>query len=606
MSQRTTYYPLGGGLDLITPSIAVKPGRAISAVNYEPHATGFQRIEGYERFDGRTSPTDAFDAAADETQGAIDRDAARAAIQAVPGSGMVRGVWHYGGSVYAFRDNVGATAGAMWKSSGAGWTAVELGFTLDFTSGGTTEPLVGQTIRGATSLATAVITGVVVESGDWTTGDAAGYFTMATATGTFVAENVDIVSPAAANVATIAGDKVAITLPAGGRYDFITHNFYASSGSSRMYGCNGVGRAFEFDGTTFIPIRTGMAADTPHRIAVHRQHLFLAFPGGGLVNSETGKPLEYEVIEGAAQYGVGSEITDLISANAGILTILAEASVSNLYGSSRDDFQLETISDESGALAWTADKVGEPIYMDARGIRRLSATQAFGNFQIGTLTRDIEPLMKSITSNGIAPTASVRVRSKDHYRIFFDDQTGLALYFGKKNVEVMPFNLGRVVRCICSAETSGGERIYFGSDDGYVYQLDKGRSFDGGVISYAVRLAFNHLGSPQQMKRWHKLVLECQATVEATIAVSVDFDYADPTLLSAPAVDFTIMGGGGFWDSANWNEFDWSTTAQGTAEAYLDGIGKNMSLLIAGETADEAPHLLQGVTLFFTPRGLQR
>jgi hypothetical protein len=33
---------------------------------------------------------------------------ARALIQVVPGEGPVRGVWFYGGSFYAFRDNVGA------------------------------------------------------------------------------------------------------------------------------------------------------------------------------------------------------------------------------------------------------------------------------------------------------------------------------------------------------------------------------------------------------------------------------------------------------------------------------------------------------------------
>src|SRR6185369_13971017 len=48
----------------------------------------------------------------------------RADIQAVPGSGPVRGVWYYNGTVYAFRDNVGATACAMYASSTVGWTLI--------------------------------------------------------------------------------------------------------------------------------------------------------------------------------------------------------------------------------------------------------------------------------------------------------------------------------------------------------------------------------------------------------------------------------------------------------------------------------------------------
>lgn len=603
MSQQTPYFPLSGGLDLITPAIALKPGVAIGAVNYEPVPNGYSRVEGFERFDGRTSPTDAYDAAADPVQGALDRTAARAAITAVPGSGSVRGVWEYEGSIYAFRDNVGATAGAMWKATSGGWTAVSLGHTLDFTSGGVAELTEGVVITGATSGATATVKRVIASSGDWTAGTAAGYVVLANIVGTFVAEDLNI--PAQANVATIAAAPVAITLPAGGRYEFTNHNFYAGSATRRMYGCNGVGRAFEFDGITFTPIRSGVTADTPTRIAVHKMHLVLAFPGGQLTGSEPGDPLGYRAPEGAWTAGVGSDITDLVPANAGILTILAEHSISNLYGSSSDDFQLEVLSDEAGALPWTADKVGEPIYMDKRGLRRLSASQAFGNFSIGTLTQAVKPLIQDYAANGITPVASVRIRNKDQYRVFFSNNAGLTVYLGKKQPEILPFDLGKLVTCICSIEGSDGEAIYFGSSDGFVYQLDKGVSFDGGPVQFALRLPFNHQGAPQQLKRWHKVVVECDARSDTTIYVSTDFDYGDGNLPNT-AQAFTITGGGGIWDVSKWDQFSWSGATESQMEAWVDGTGRNMSLLLCGETTDDPPHLLQGVTLFFTPRGLQR
>jgi hypothetical protein len=54
----TTYYPMAGGLDLVTPSLQKSPGRCIDALNYEPTTVGgYRRINGYERFDGRPSPT---------------------------------------------------------------------------------------------------------------------------------------------------------------------------------------------------------------------------------------------------------------------------------------------------------------------------------------------------------------------------------------------------------------------------------------------------------------------------------------------------------------------------------------------------------------------
>ena len=48
------YYPLGGGLDLLTPAISMPPGKVISSQNYEPEiGGGYRRIKGYERFSGK-------------------------------------------------------------------------------------------------------------------------------------------------------------------------------------------------------------------------------------------------------------------------------------------------------------------------------------------------------------------------------------------------------------------------------------------------------------------------------------------------------------------------------------------------------------------------
>jgi hypothetical protein len=47
-----------GGLDLTTPSLRLQPGALQECVNFEVASTGgYSRVEGYERFDGRTSPS---------------------------------------------------------------------------------------------------------------------------------------------------------------------------------------------------------------------------------------------------------------------------------------------------------------------------------------------------------------------------------------------------------------------------------------------------------------------------------------------------------------------------------------------------------------------
>ena len=60
MRRQTPYFPLGGGLDVVTPIIQMPDGRMIAGDNYEPWINGgYRRMLGFERFDGRPRPSDA-------------------------------------------------------------------------------------------------------------------------------------------------------------------------------------------------------------------------------------------------------------------------------------------------------------------------------------------------------------------------------------------------------------------------------------------------------------------------------------------------------------------------------------------------------------------
>lgn len=690
MTQLTQYYPLGGGLDLITPAIATPAGRLIAAENYESHPRGYARIEGFERFDGRPKPSEAsywvlnFDAGSaaisegdtvtgatsgatgvaltdpvvesgsygggdaagflvltnvvgdfeddenlqvggvtkcvangEATENGADNDTddetwlrdaiekARSAIGQVPGSGRIRGVWVYNGDVYAFRDNAGGTAGVMHKATTSGWQVVDLGRTISFTSGGTYEIAEGDTITGATSGATATVERVIKTSGTWAGGDAAGRLILSGQTGTFQSENLNV--GANLNVATIAGNSTAITLPAGGRYEFVNHNFYGASNLRRMYGCNGVGPAFEWDGSVFVPIHTGMKTDTPHHIAVHKNHLFLSFPGGSVQHSAIGDPYLWSVVLGASEIAIGEDITGFTVDIAGVLIIWGRNKVCVLYGDDSDNWELKTLTDEAGAVEWTAQRVGNPIYLDDRGLRNLTTTQAFGDFRMGTISQLIDPLFASKRQHGIKPIASLRVRTKDMYRLFWDDGTGISVYLGRKQPEIIPFNLGKVVYCCCSSEDNEGDEVlFFGSDDGYVYQLDKGTSFDGHAVVAYCRFPFNHVGSPTQKKRWHKVTLEIDAEPSVQLGVIAEFSYGDPNQPPSVEQSFDVRGGGGFWNAANWDQFHWSSPVEGLAECHIDGLGRNISITVVSEAIYEEPHIIHGMTLHFTYRGLAR
>jgi hypothetical protein len=694
MAQQSQFFPARGGLDLITPPIELDPGRLIGTNNYEAHPRGYQRRQGYERFDGQQKPStasywylnfDAGEAAIDEgdtvtgdgsgatglaiidavvTSGAyIDSDAvgyvvlmnvvgtfvdddilqvsaankvtlngvatergalndadddtwlqdametARTAIGTVPGSGNMRGVTELNGTVYAFRDNAGATAVDMYKSSASGWTKVDLGFRIPFTSGGTTEISEGDTLTGDISGSTATLTRVALQSGSWAAGDAAGYFIMASASGAFQAEEVNT------GLATIAADKVANTLTVGGRFDCIHNNFGGHSSFHRLYGCDGVSMAFEFgnDGgaDVFVPIPTGMTTDTPNHIAVHRNHLFLSFDGGSVQHSGIGLPYQWTVITGAAELTVGedSTITGMWSDVEGFLVIGTRRSISILYGQSVDNWELVVWSRESGIIEWSMQRLDTVLFADDIGVRRLSSARDYGNFKLGTLTQAIEPVFRANRKNNVTVLSSIRTKSKDMYRLFWSDKSMTSLYLGRgrNTTEPMGSILPITVECTWEGEdANGNEILFFGSTDGYVYELDAGPNNDGAEIIAFIRFPFNHVGSPSHDKQWFNATIEIDADPSVSLDLSAEYSYASDDQPPSISSSFTITGGGGFWDIAKWDQFNWSAPVEGQGKAAIDGLGTNVSIGARSTGTYDDPHTIHGLTLTYSMRRLKR
>lgn len=542
---------------------------------------------------------------------------ARALIQPVPGGGPVRGVAYCraSGSVYAFRDNApsGATKCPMWKATATGWQAVALGWTLKGTATGTTAIAAGNTVTGAVSGATGTVSRVLTDGNQvWANGLAIRLVLSAT-TGTFQAgESLKVGGTA---LATAAGAAIDNTPAPGGRFEMLNTNFYGASSLGALYGVNGVSPAFEWDGTIFTPIYTGAPTETPQHLAAHKMHLFLSFPNGQLQASQSGLPQGWNGTMGAFADGIGDNITGLLSQLAGTLAVFSQQSINILSGSTTSDFSMSPFTNDVGSTEWTLQTVNYPTYLDQGGVRNLTTTQAYGDFNVGTLTQQIQPLLDAKKLAGVTPVASLRCRAKSQYRLYFSDGTGITIYMGAFKVSlvgvtiipsVLPFDYGaRIPRCTFSGtDNSNNEILLMGCDDGYVYQIDKGTSLDGDNISGYMRLPFNHCGSPNQNKRFQKMSLQVgTSAVVSSLSFTAAFSDGDPDMPSVDQQSFSVYAGGAFWDEANWDQFIWSSRVIGRADAHFDGLGVNCSPTIGFSSATDQPHTISSMILLYSMRG---
>lgn len=532
-------------------------------------------------------------------------EAVRDNISAVPGDGIIRGVWTYNDVRYAFRNNAGGTAVDMYKSTAAGWVKCDLGHVLFFTAG-TAAFTVGSLLTGGSSSANGIVGVVGVQEGTWGTNDAVGYVVLYSETGTPFT-NPETITDAAGGSATTSSVGADNAFPAGGSYEFKNYNFTGHSGTTKMYGVNGVGEAFVYDGSYFSFIPSGMDIDTPNHIEAKDSQLILSFPGGNLQASAITDPHNWTLLLGGDQIGVGDEITGLLTTAGNVMTVFARNSTYILTGAGSANWVMKPHSVTSGAIEGSIQQLQGTMYLDDRGLTLLQQTQAFGDFQDNTVSELIQPRIDAQKSKVVTSTL---IRSKNQYIIYFSDNTAIAATFDNRTiVGFMDLDYEKVVRCIVSGEDGNGdEEVYFGSDDGYIYQLNKGTSFDGSAIGAFLRTPYNHMGSPQYWKRFRRVTLEMSAGVDPNINLEFapEFSYSDPDIPTPTIEDYELKGGGGFWNSAIWNQFYWSGQAIGTLTGYIDGIGYNMSLLINSNEIHEKPHAIHGAVIHYSQRGMVR
>jgi hypothetical protein len=663
---------LRGGLDQVTPTLSLPPGVARRAANFECSITGgYTRIAGYERFDGRPSPSaanylilvcditgslepndlitgsvsaatakviavagsdvvitrvvgefvagdllnvsgnfeaevtlvqgPAADGLLDATYRSMAANEYRASIQAVPGSGNVLGAAIYNGTVYAWRNNTGGTAAEMYKSTTGGWVKVNLGFELKFDHG--SHAIVdGNTVTGHTSGASGVVRRVVLESGSWSSNDAAGRLIFASITGTFT--NNEQLRVGATHCAHADGTQAAIALAKDGRVSTVVANFGGGTANYRLYGADGKNRAFEFDGTTYVPLKTGMAVDTPEHIAFHKQHLFLSF-GASLQFSALGDPYQWSPLLGAGELAMNAVITNLLvlpgDQSSGALAVYTRSDTSVLYGTDSNSFQLSTFNSGTGARAYTAQNMDQAYALDDRGIMALGTSLNFGNFLPTALTMNIRPFIEQRISLACASTVN---RIKGQYRVFFSDATAVYLtVLNGKLLGSMPVQFLRPALCTAEGEASTGEAVsFFGSNDGFVYQMDRGTSFDGVAIAANIGLVYNSVKSPRILKTFRHASVELTGDSYCEIAFGYDLAYRSPAL--SPAADTTYANDlrSPYWDSMIWDNFVWDGTDIAPSEVGLEGTAENMAVRISSVSALFQPFTVNNIIVHYTPR----
>jgi len=510
-------------------------------------------------------------------------DVYRALIGAVPGSGPVYPVgmiFNGVDNLYAFRANAGGTAVLLYKTTASGWTLVPF-FNLVNWTGGSAQPSDGDTLtQGGV---TATIQRVMWQSGSFSGSSAVGAFVVTNPTGGNFTSGAATTSSGGA--ITLSGVQTPITLLPGGKYEFVKCNFSGQLVTRRIYGCDGVNKCFEFDGTTYAPIATGLSPDAPSHITFHKNYLVIS-QASSLFYCGVGTPFKWDAVDGGGEIATGDTVTAMLtlpgSQTTATLGVYLESNTAFLYGTDPTTFNYVTFNTGLGALPRSVQNLFDTFVLDTLGVVTLRTTLNWGNFLPTTLTKNMLPFIIQERSK---LAASCIFREKSSYRLFFSDGYGLWLtMINQQYLGGLPVLFPNPV-CSCDqgVTTLDDEVIYFGSSDGlgYVYQLERGTSFDGGPIDAYLELAWDALKSPRILKRFRAGSVEAQGDGYATFQFGYQLGY-DSSLVGQPASTTYSTGfsPAPHWDSFTWDAFTWDGTTLLPTDVDMTGTAENVQVII--------------------------
>ena len=257
---------------------------------------------------------------------------------------------------------------------------------------------------------------------------------------------------------------------------------------------------------------------------------------------------------------------------------------------------------------------GDLLFLSPDGLRTVAGTVRIGDVELGTVSRPIQPTIKSIAANidNLDITSAV-LRSKSQYRLFYNtDGTaniaakGLIATLTNEGFQYSETQGIKATALTSDLDLNGIEQTWHGDTDGYIYNHDEGNSFDyGGTASNVTaayqtpNLDFGDVGTKKTM-RYVRISMSPEGAVRPTLRVR--YDYEDPQI--AQPLDYvldsiplpSIFGSGVFGANV------FGASSDPLIRQTVQGSGHTVSFIVTSSD-QQSPYTVNGLYIDYTPSG---
>jgi len=486
----------------------------------------------------------------------------------------------------------------VFKTSGSGFTKINV---YDYGA-----PLVDGAAQTGTSLVVDGITGIP-QAGD--VFKIAGIDLVYTLTADAIVTSGAATLAIDPALASSPADDAVITFISSNREGaskvrFAKYNF---SGTEKIAMVDGANAPALYDDNDFIVLNDAPAdVVSATHVVEHKKSLFF---GKGSVLSFTAPydDQDFDVAAGAGSINVGGVITGLVVFR-NQLIIFTEKNIQQLLGNTIADFNLQPITRDIGCLEGdTIQEIGgDVMFLAPDGLRLLSATERIGDFGLAAISKVIQKNMTSFIASNTNFTSCV-IREKSQYRILGfntnitqeNAQGILATQFAEQGGAGTGFAELRGIRAYVadSNYNESVEVVLFANDDGYLYQMESGNSFDGNNIQARFSTPHLPIQDPRVRKTFYKLFLytDPQGSVNFTTSLKLDFD-TQGTIQPPPITFANTSGVVGFYGVGTYGTTSYGTKLLKLFEGQIIGSGFAVSFQFESDGTDP-PYSLDALTV---------
>lgn len=387
---------------------------------------------------------------------------------------------------------------------------------------------------------------------------------------------------------------------------------YRVAGVDKVAGVDSFNTPFIWDDTVFTEM-TNAPTDVigASFITYHKNQMFFA-KGEVLTFTAPYTDSDFSAANGSGVIAIGGEITGIVAFREALI-IFTDKTISQLTGNTLQDFVLQPITNKVGCVAPdTIQEIGgDVIFLGPEGLRLISATDRLGDFNLGVVSKTIQGEMTALIASS-SSFASCVIKQKSQYRILGYNATNLSTANAKGVLGTQI--VGDNTSTMAWAETSGikafvadsdyqnqTETIIFAHDDGFIYEMESGNSFDGSNIVASFATPFVYINDSRVRKTFYKLFLYTDPQGSVTTEVNLKLDFDTQGSVQPDTIELSNTAGVvGFYGSST---AVFGTTVFGNKlvkqfETQVIGSGFSVSLQFVSESQDP-PYSLDAATLEF-------